>query len=141
MNKNKVYNDILNIVGKENIMMDEPMKKHVSFRVGGPADVLVRPRTEEQLRDILLYIKKENVPYLVIGNGSNLLVKDGGIRGIVVEISDNYSDFKIDENRIEIQAGALLSRIGNAALKAELKDVYKRQQLYLYYYLLFSQDI
>lgn len=121
LNKNKVYNDILNIVGEENIMMDEPMKKHASFRVGGPADVLVRPRTEEQLRDILLYIKKENVPYLVIGNGSNLLVKDGGIRGIVVEISDNYSNFKIDENRIEIQAGALLSRIGNAALKAELK--------------------
>lgn len=121
MDKNKLYKDILNIVGEENVMIDEPMKKHASFRVGGPADVLVRPRNEEQLRKILAYINEEEVPYLVIGNGSNLLVKDGGIRGIVIEISDNYSDFNIDENKIEIQAGALLSRIGNAALRAELK--------------------
>lgn len=121
MDKNKVYNDILNIVGKENIMMDEPMKKHVSFRVGGPADILVRPINEEQLKEILLYIKNEEIPYLIIGNGSNLLVRDGGIRGVVVELSDNFSDFKIDGNKIEIKAGALLSRIGNAALRAELK--------------------
>lgn len=121
MDKNKVYNDILNIVGKENIMMDEPMKKHVSFRVGGPADILVRPINEEQLKEILLYIKSEEIPYLIIGNGSNLLVRDGGIRGVVVELSDNFSDFKIDGNKIEIKAGALLSRIGNAALRAELK--------------------
>lgn len=121
MDKNKVYNDILNIVGKENIMMDEPMKKHVSFRVGGPADILVRPINEEQLKEILLYIKNEEIPYLIIGNGSNLLVRDGGIRGVVVELSDNFSDFKIDGNKIEIKAGALLSRIGNAALREELK--------------------
>ena len=121
MNKNKVYNELLDIVGKENIMMDEPMKKHVSFRVGGPADILVRPINEEQLREILLYIKNEEIPYLIIGNGSNLLVRDGGIRGVVVELSDNFSDFKIDGNKIEIKAGALLSRIGNAALRAELK--------------------
>ena len=121
MNKNKVYNDLLDIVGEENIMMDEPMKKHASFRVGGPADVLIRPIDEEQLREILLYIKKEEIPYLIIGNGSNLLVRDGGIRGIVVELSDNYSDFNIDGNKMEIKAGALLSRIGNVALRAELK--------------------
>lgn len=121
MNKNKVYNELLDIVGKENIMMDEPMKKHVSFRVGGPADILVRPINEEQLKEILLYIKSEEIPYLIIGNGSNLLVRDGGIRGVVVELSDNFSDFKIDGNKIEIKAGALLSRIGNAALRAELK--------------------
>lgn len=121
MNKNKVYNELLDIVGKENIMMDEPMKKHVSFRVGGPADILVKPINEEQLKEILLYIKSEEIPYLIIGNGSNLLVRDGGIRGVVVELSDNFSDFKIDGNKIEIKAGALLSRIGNAALRAELK--------------------
>ena len=121
MNKNKVYNELLDIVGKENIMMDEPMKKHVSFRVGGPADILVRPINEEQLKEILLYIKNEEIPYLIIGNGSNLLVRDGGIRGVVVELSDNFSDFKIDGNKIEIKAGALLSRIGNAALREELK--------------------
>lgn len=121
MNKNKVYNDFLNIVGEENVMLDEPMKKHITFRVGGPADILVKPKNEEQLKNILLYIKKEELPYIVIGNGSNLLVKDGGIRGVVVEISDNYNEFNINGNKIEIQAGALLSKIGSAALKAELK--------------------
>lgn len=121
MNKNKVYNDFLNIVGEENVLIDEPMKKHITFRVGGPADILVKPKNEEQLKNILEYIKKEELPYIVIGNGSNLLVKDGGIRGVVVEISDNYNDFNIDGNKLEIQAGALLSKIGSAALKAELK--------------------
>lgn len=84
MNKELVYNDLLKIVNEEDIKIDEPMKKHISFRVGGPADILVRPRTEEQLSQILKYIDENALPYLIIGNGSNLLVKDGGIRGIVI---------------------------------------------------------
>lgn len=121
MNKNKVYKDILDIVEEENIMIDEPMKKHITFRVGGPADILVRPKNEEELRRILEYVNKEEIPYIIIGNGSNLLVRDGGIRGVVIELSSNYSEFKIDGNKIEIQSGALLSKVGSAALKAELK--------------------
>lgn len=121
MNKNKVYKDILDIVEEENIMMDEPMKKHITFRVGGPADILVRPKNEEELKRILEYVNKEEIPYIIIGNGSNLLVRDGGIRGVVIELSSNYSEFKIDGNKIEIQSGALLSKVGSAALKAELK--------------------
>ena len=80
MNKELVYNDLLKIVDKDDIKIDEPMKKHISFRVGGPADILVRPRTEEQLSATLKYISENNLPYLIIGNGSNLLIKDGGIR-------------------------------------------------------------
>lgn len=122
MNKQYIYESLLNIIDdKDNIKIDEPMSKHISFKVGGPADILVKPSSEEELSGILKLIKEENIPYLVIGNGSNLLVKDGGIRGIVIEISDNFNNFDIDGNFINIQSGALLSVVGKAALRAELK--------------------
>lgn len=121
MNKEYIYKCLLNIVGEENIKLDEPMKKHISFRVGGPADILVKPTTEQQLSDIIKLIKKENVPYLIIGNGSNLLIKDGGIRGVVIEISNNFNHFEIEGKKVKIQAGALLSVVGKAVLREELK--------------------
>ena len=121
MNKQHIYESLLNIIDKNNIKVDEPMKKHISFRVGGPADILVKPQSEEELSAGVKLIKEENIPYLIIGNGSNLLVKDGGIRGIVIELSDNFNDFKIDGNLVNIQSGALLSIVGKAVLREELK--------------------
>ena len=121
MNKQCIYESLLNIVDKEDVKIDEPMKKHISFRVGGPADILVKPRTEDQLREIIKLVKKENIPYLIIGNGSNLLVKDGGIRGVVIELSNNFNSFEISNNIVEIQAGALLSVVGKAVLRSNLK--------------------
>ena len=102
MNKKYIYECLLNIIDKEDIKLDEPMKKHISFRVGGPADILVKPRTEDQIAKVIRLLKEENVPYIVIGNGSNLLVKDGGIRGVVIEISNNFNDFNIDGNIVNI---------------------------------------
>ena len=98
MNKQDIYENLLNILDKEDIKIDEPMKKHISFKVGGPADVLVKPKTEEQLKEIIKFVKNENIPFLIIGNGSNLLVKDGGIRGVVIELSNNFNHFEIDGN-------------------------------------------
>ena len=121
MNKEYIYKCLLNIVDEENIKIDEPMKKHISFRVGGPADILVKPTTEKELSDVIALIKKENVPYLVIGNGSNLLIKDGGIRGIVIEISNNFNNFEIEGKIVKVQAGALLSVVGKAVLREGLK--------------------
>ena len=121
MNKQFIYECLLNIIDKNNIKIDEPMSKHISFKVGGPADILVKPKTEEELFEIVKLIKKENIPYLIIGNGSNLLVKDGGIRGIVIELSDNFNNFEIKGEKVHIQSGALLSIVGKAVLRAELK--------------------
>lgn len=121
MNKQYIYESLLNIIDKNNIKIDEPMKKHISFRVGGPADILVKPNTEEELSALVKLIKKENIPCLIIGNGSNLLVKDGGIRGVVIELSDNFNNFEIHGNLINVQSGALLSIVGKAALREELK--------------------
>ncbi len=121
MNKQDIYENLLNILDKEDIKIDEPMKKHISFKVGGPADVLVKPKTEEQLKEIIKFVKNENIPFLIIGNGSNLLVKDGGIRGVVIELSNNFNHFEIDGNIVKVQAGALLSIVGKAVLKESLK--------------------
>ena len=120
MNKQFIYKELLNILDEKNIKVDEPMKKHISFKVGGPADFLVKPKTEEELRNVVEFAKKENVPFIVIGNGSNLLVKDGGIRGIVIELSDNFNNYEIDGNIIKAQSGALLAIIGRNAMKNSL---------------------
>ncbi|MCT4507288.1 MAG: UDP-N-acetylmuramate dehydrogenase [Tepidibacter sp.] len=111
MNKQNIYDRLCEIMGGENILVDEPMKNHTSFKIGGPADFLVTPTDEKQLRDIIKYIKQENIPYFLMGNGSNLLVKDGGIRGIVVKIAKNYNKFEINENIIKAQSGILLSTL------------------------------
>ena len=120
MNKEFIYRELLNILDEECIKVDEPMKKHISFKVGGPADFLVKPKTEEELSQIIKFVKKENIPFLVIGNGSNLLVKDGGIRGIVIELSDNFNNFEIDGTIVKAQSGALLAVLGRNVMKSSL---------------------
>ena len=120
MNKEFIYKELLNILEEDSIKVDEPMKKHISFKVGGPADFLLKPKTEEELSKIIKFVKEENIPFIVIGNGSNLLIKDGGIRGIVIGLSDNFNNFEIEGNIIKAQSGALLSILGRNALKSSL---------------------
>lgn len=120
MNKEFIYRKLSNILEEDSIKVDEPMKKHISFKVGGPADFLVKPKTEEELREVIKFANEENIPFIVIGNGSNLLVKDGGIRGIVIELSDNFNNYEIEGNIIKAQSGALLSVLGRNALKNSL---------------------
>lgn len=120
MNKEFIYKQLLNILEEDSIKVDEPMKKHISFKVGGPADFLVKPKTEEELSQVIKFAKKENIHFIVIGNGSNLLVKDGGIRGMVIELSDNFNNYEIEGNIIKAQSGALLAVLGRNALKNSL---------------------
>ena len=120
MDKNLAFELLKNELSKSDIMVDEPMHNHISFKVGGPADILVRPRTEEEIQKVFKIAKENNIPFLIKGNGSNILIKDGGFRGLVIEIADNFSDYKIDGDTIEVQAGALLSIIGRKAMDASL---------------------
>ncbi len=117
MNKQNIYDRLCEIIKKENILVDEPMKNHTSFKIGGPADILVTPTDENELKEIIQYIKEENIPYFLMGNGSNLLVRDGGIRGIVVKIAQNYNEFEINENIIKAQSGILLSTLAKHIAK------------------------
>lgn len=106
--------ELQNVMGGSGIFMDEPMKKHTTFRVGGPADVLVQP-DETALAAILALCRQYHVSYSFIGNGSNLLVGDKGIRGVVIEMTDPMGNIEVHGTQITAQAGAMLSKIANTA--------------------------
>lgn len=106
--------ELQNVMGGSGIFMEEPMKKHTTFRVGGPADVLVQP-DETALAAILALCRQYHVPYSFIGNGSNLLVGDKGIRGVVIEMTEPMGNIEVQGTRITAQAGAMLSKIANTA--------------------------
>ncbi|MDO4605093.1 MAG: UDP-N-acetylmuramate dehydrogenase [Helcococcus sp.] len=89
---------------KENILI----KDYTTMRIGGPADILIEPNTVDQIKKIISIAKETDTPLTIIGNGSNLLVRDKGIRGIVVVLKDNFSEIKIKENIVTAKAGATL---------------------------------
>ena len=103
------------------VLFNEPMKNHTTFKIGGPCEVLVEPETEEQILNVLNLIKENNLRYMVIGNGSNLLVKDIGIKGVVLKILDKFSEIKINGTEIIANSGAKLSKIAKIAIENELK--------------------
>jgi len=119
-NKEAAFKALKDIVGPEDIHMDEPMKRHTTFRIGGPADILVTPGREEEISRIYNLCRKSDIPLLVMGNGGNLLVRDEGIRGVVLKLLDNFSKYTVSEDIIEAQAGILLSRLSNIAAESGL---------------------
>ncbi len=116
----EVYNQLIQIIDKERVLADEPMKKHTTFRVGGNADFFVKPSTAEEVKRVVALCKKENLPYYILGNGSNLLVGDKGYRGVIIQIYKDMNEIVVDGDRIRAQAGALLSKVGSVALDAGL---------------------
>jgi UDP-N-acetylmuramate dehydrogenase len=108
------------ILGSEQILLNEPMNRHTTFKVGGPADIFVKPENVSQLKDILTVAKEFEIPVYIIGNGSNLLVGDLGYRGLIVQIYKNMNEIHVEGNQIHAQAGALLSTIAKTALENSL---------------------
>jgi len=98
------------------VRLDEQMKFHTTWKIGGPADVLVEPDSMESLRLTLDLVQKHNLPLTVIGNGSNILVCDGGIRGVVLKIGARFSKVTVEKNKLIAGGGAKLVRLVNAAL-------------------------
>ena len=119
MNQNIIekFNDLL---GEEKVRVDEPMKRHTTFRIGGPADYFLLPSSEEELSGILKICKNEELPYFILGNGSNLLVGDKGFRGAIIQLYKSMGTFQVEGNQITAQAGCSLAQIANAALDAAL---------------------
>jgi UDP-N-acetylmuramate dehydrogenase len=111
---------IIEIVGKENIRLEEPMSKHTTFQIGGPARIFVTPETVEELGKIIIFCNTQQLPFFVLGNGSNLLVSDKGMDGVVIQLYHNFSDFCIEGTKVTAQAGVMLASIGNAARDAGL---------------------
>lgn len=119
MNQNFI-DELNKIVGEFNIRFQEPMAKHTTFQIGGPAQIFVTPQTTEEIGQVLQLCKAVKMPFFVLGRGSNLLVSDAGMDGVVLQLYDNYSNFSIDGNQIKAQAGAMLSRLGYAIKEASL---------------------
>lgn len=119
MNQN-FYDKLNNVIAKDSILLDEPMSRHTTFRVGGPVDFFVTPKAKEEVRDVIRICKEAGMPYYIIGNGSNLLVSDAGYRGVIVQIYKEMNEVKVEGDLVKAQAGALLSGIAAKALGAEL---------------------
>ena len=120
MNQYLKYRNLFEKIYSENEMMiDENMSNHIYFKVGGPADILVSPSSIDQLLETLKICKENNIPYYIIGNGSNLLVKDGGIRGVVIKLV-NLNKIQSRGNFIKAEAGVLLKDVSKRAVENSL---------------------
>ena len=116
----KVIEKFRNLLGKDRVLVDEPMKCHTTFRIGGPADFFLLPSTVDEVRGILEICREEELPYFILGNGSNLLVSDKGYRGVIIQLYRNFSNISVEGNEICASSGALLSQIAAAARNASL---------------------
>ena len=116
----KVIEKFWNLLGKDRVLVDEPMKRHTTFRIGGPADFFLLPSTVDEVRGILEICREEELPYFILGNGSNLLVSDKGYRGVIIQLYRNCSNISVEGNEICASSGALLSQIAAAARNASL---------------------
>ncbi len=105
------------------ILTDEPMSRHTTFRVGGPADILVQPSCGDEVAAAIRTAEKMRQPVYVMGNGSNLLVRDGGMEGVVILLGERMSEITVEGCKIRAQAGAMLSRLSREALNAGLKGL------------------
>lgn len=109
-----------NILGAENVLENEPMSRHTTFRIGGNADWFLTPKSREQLADILKAVKAEKLPCFILGNGSNLLVGDKGVRGAVICFCRSMDKIRVCGDEVYAESGAILSKVSSAALGAEL---------------------
>lgn len=115
-----LYSELCSITGDENVLKDELMSAHTTFRIGGPADFFVMPSSVDEIKKVISLCVEQKVPYYIIGNGSNLLVGDRGYRGVIIQVYRNMRDVRIEGETVIAQAGALLSKVAAAACEAEL---------------------
>ena len=104
---------------EDNIKIDEKLSSYVNFKVGGPADILLIPESKEQIKKSICICKENNIPVYVIGNGSNILVRDGGFRGVVISLKGVHN-VTVNDERIEAECGAMLKAVSDKAMENSL---------------------
>lgn len=102
------------------VLFNEEMKKHTTFEIGGPCDVMLIPENEQQVVNALRTIKENGFSYMVIGNGSNLLISDKGLRKVIIKLGEAFSDLKIEGEKLTVQAGAELSKVAKDSIEKNL---------------------
>ncbi len=115
-----IYRGLSEALPKLKILRNEEMKSHSSFKIGGAAEIFIEPKGEEQLAESYKLLREMGVSPIVIGKGSNILVRDEGIKGVVFHIGDGLADIKLDGEEIYAQAGATLASVASAALRESL---------------------
>ena len=120
MNYQHLTARFVSLLGEAGVRENEPMAAHTTFKTGGPADLMLLPRTEEGLVSVLRVLRGEDVPYVVIGRGSNLLVSDEGLRGAVVKLSDGMDSVSVRENSVTAQTGVPLKALCLETIRAGL---------------------
>ena len=108
---------------KEQIMLEEPMSGHTTFRIGGPAKIFVTPEDRRELAAVLALCRKEGCPWTILGNGSNLLVSDSGFAGVVIQIGKGFDQIAIEGEQMAAGAGALLAQAARQACRAGLSGL------------------
>ncbi|PYG85874.1 UDP-N-acetylmuramate dehydrogenase [Ruminiclostridium sufflavum DSM 19573] len=108
---------LISILGEGRVLIDEPMSSHTSFKIGGPADVMVVPDSSFKIAETVRYFISSKIPYMVMGNGTNLLVSDKGIRGAVIKIYNNMNSYTVNGEFMEAEAGMLISSAAKIALQ------------------------
>lgn len=119
----EIYNQLCRIAGSDNVLTDEPMDKHITFRVGGNADFYVIPHSIDEVKELVGMLKSRNYPYYILGNGSNMLIGDKGYRGAIIKLYKNMSDIQIEGNIVTAQAGALLSKLAACCCEESLEGL------------------
>ena len=114
--------EIAEVVGSDNVVMNEDMGKHTTFRTGGKAEYFITPDMDT-LPGVVEYLKREDYPYYIIGNGSNLLVKDSGYKGAIIRITTGFNHYHIDGNTITAGAGMMLAKLAAIACENGLKGL------------------
>nr|MBP6491649.1 FAD-binding protein [Clostridia bacterium] len=115
MNINQIYDELSLRIDKNKMILDAPMRDYTSFKAGGNAALLVQPANREELAFAVKTLSEKNVDHLVIGNGSNMLVKDTGYGGVVLRIGEAFQTIHINGDRMEAGAGVLLSAAAKEA--------------------------
>ena len=118
MDKRQIFDILTKEIPEQQISIDEPMTKHTSFKIGGNADIFVKVQNEEELKYVVNFAKENDINLTVIGNGSNILVKDNGIRGIVLKLQ--FNSIKIEDDIVTVGAGVKLGELAQVLLKNEL---------------------
>ena len=109
------------LLGEESVLTNEPMSRHTTFRIGGPADCIVFPSKMEEIRSVVEICRAEGLQWYILGNGSNLLIGDSGFRGVFIQIGKNFSGISREGDHLRVQAGALLSAVARFALNEGLE--------------------
>ncbi len=115
MNINAAANKLKSILDENQILTDVPMKEHTTFKTGGNADILILPSTKSDIINALKVLLDGRIPYTIVGKGSNLIVRDGGIRGAVIKLAENFSYIEAQEEYIDAFSGATLSLLVRTA--------------------------